>query len=70
MSEYHFQVGDLVRVRWDAPRVRSYQGQRGEVVRVLESKVTVRFLEQPRTEDSVLRFIRLTLKSGELLKEP
>jgi hypothetical protein len=64
-----FQVGDFVRVRWDALRLPSYCGQRGEVVRVVAAKITVRFLEQPRTEDSCLRFIRLTLKASELLKE-
>jgi hypothetical protein len=69
MSTSQFMVGDFVRVRKNVTRLRLYQGQRGEVVRVNASAVTVRFLEHPRSEESSLRFIRITLKSSELVME-
>jgi hypothetical protein len=65
-----FQIGDFVYVRKDASRLRDYQNCRGEVVRVdRKGAIVVRFLEQPRSEDSALRFVRLTVKASELVME-
>jgi hypothetical protein len=64
-----FQLGDFVWVRRDAARFHDYLGCRGEVVRVARSSVTVRFLELPRSEDSAIRYVWLTLKPSELVKE-